>query len=354
MCSNVRSYAGQPLRTSIDVSSFWLETQSQSGLTADERIALQAAFSQANTATAAPSITVAVWQAGGMPWTQTSGTPEGHVHYWASVGKLVTASAILKLLENGRLSMDDAISKYVEDVPNGDIITLRMLLNHTSGLFSANETEQMHTDGLQLDLDNVLEVINRQPPYACPGEMWRYSNSGYILLSAVIENITDQPYHVAAYDLVLARSAGRDIRLVGPNGSLDRVVLPEKQPNMPTWDIREPRGAGVAVASAESMALFLRDLLSGRILQEETVAQMLEDLYPMFQDVTSYGAGIMVYDVPATTGPQLWIGHSGGAPGARALLVYYPAKRSIVAVAMTGEGSADATANILFGSLDGE
>ena len=354
MCSTVRPYIGDPLRAPIDADTFGLAPQSDSGLTADEETALEAAFQQALAATGAPSLTVAVWQTGGMPWTQISGTPEGHIHYWASVGKLVTASAILKLSEQGRLSLDQPVSDYVEGVPNGDIITLRMLMNHTSGLFSATETEKMRTEGLQLDLENVLRVINEQPPYACPGEISRYSNTGYILLGIVIEEIVGQPYHVAAHDLVLAQSAGRDIRLVGPDSSLEGVVLPEEQPNGPIWDIRQPRGAGVALGTSESMALFLRDLMSGRILQEETVALMLRDIYPTFQDGSSYGLGIMTYDLPPEAGSGLWIGHSGGAPGARALLVYNPAIQSIASVAMTGEGSVLAIANVLFGTLDDE
>jgi len=353
-CNAVRPYSGEPLRAPIDLATFRLDPQQESGLTEDEKAALQAAFSSAIEAAGAQSLTVSVWQAGGAVWTRTSGTPEGHIHYWASVGKLVTSTATLKLVEEGRLSLSDPISKYVMGVPNGDIITIRMLLNHTSGLFSANETEQMRRDGLQLDLENVLRIINEYPPYACPGEISRYSNTNYILLSTVIEEITGQPYHIAGYDLVLAQSAGRDIRLVGPNSSLDGVVLPVKQPDMPTWDVRQPRGAGVALANSESMALFLRDLMSGQILPEETVTKMLETIYPTFPEVMSYGLGIMTYDLPPEAGSQLLIGHSGGAPGARALLVYLPAKNAIAAVALTGEGSPEATVNSLLGGLDDE
>ena len=100
------------------------------------------------------------------------------------------------------------------------------------------------------------------------------------------------------------------------------MVQPTHPVNEPTEDIREPRGAEIAVASPESMALFLSYLLSGRILEEETVAQMLEDLYLTFDNGLSYRFGLMVYDVPGETGSKMWVGHSGGAPGARAILVF--------------------------------
>jgi D-alanyl-D-alanine carboxypeptidase len=99
------------------------------------------------------------------------------------------------------------------------------------------------------------------------------------------------------------------------------------------------------------MALFLRDLLSGRIVERDSVARMAETLYPMFGDGMSYGLGLMVYDVPEPDGTTVWIGHSGGVPGRRALLAYAPEKNAIVAVALTGEGSAEATANTLLGAL---
>ncbi len=351
-CAVGKPYSGKPLRKSVEMASVDFAIQSKSDLSADETTGLEAAFDRAQSATDAPSLSAAVWQAGGAPWSRTYGTPEGHVHYWASVGKIITASAILKLMEQGRLSLDDPISRYIDHVPNGDIISLRMLLNHTSGLFSANEDPKTRARGTRLDLDSVLEIINRQPPYACPGQAWRYSNSGYILLGAVIEKITGKPYHLAAYNLVLKQSAGGKIRVLGPKSSFKDVVLPVVPANETAEDIREPRGAGVAVASAENMALFMRDLLGGRILDEATLDLMLEDPFPMFDEGLWYGLGLMVFDVPTDLGTELWIGHSGGAPGARAILVYSPEKDAIVAVALTGEGSVEATANLMLRALE--
>jgi D-alanyl-D-alanine carboxypeptidase len=130
-CTDVQAYSGPPLRAPFDTKTYRLKPQSTSGLTASEVSALTAAFQQASEATEAHSLTAAVWQAGGAPWTQSSGTPEGHVHYWASVGKIITAAAVLKLVEDGWLSLDQPISEYVDDVPNGEIIPLLMLMDHT-------------------------------------------------------------------------------------------------------------------------------------------------------------------------------------------------------------------------------
>jgi len=350
-CTTVTPYAGPALRAPVTDGVAQLRPRSRTGLNADERTALAAAFSRAQDATGAPSMTAAIWQEGGVPWSARHGTPDGHLHYWASVGKIVTAAAVLRLEADGHLSLDDPIGTYVGGVPNGDIITLRMLMTHTSGLFSANEDRQVRARGEPLDLETVLNVVRRQPPYACPGGAWRYSNSGYTLLGAVIEEVTGRPYHAAAHDLVLARSAGRAIRLIAPEETLDGIIQPADVPAEPRLDLRGPQAAGGAVADAQSMALFLRDLMAGRILPRETVTRMLTDLYPMSQNGVWYGLGLMVYDVPGPDGTSVWIGHSGGTPGAHAVLAYAPAQDAIVAVVLTGDGSAEATANLLLDAL---
>jgi D-alanyl-D-alanine carboxypeptidase len=348
-CTEAVAFSGADLRAPLPSPATRLIPGPRSGLSDGETDALQRAVATALTETGAPSMTVAVWQSGGATWTASHGTPPGALHYWASVGKIVTAVAILRLAEDGQLSLDDAIAAYVEGLPNGDLITLRMLLDHTSGLYSANEDPVVRSSTAPLDLDGLLEVVNRRPPYACPGERWRYSNSGYTLLGTVIETVAGQPFHTAAQDLVLSRSAARSIRMLAPDDPLADLVLPVGSSN---FDPRSPQAAGGVVADAQSMAGFLRDLLSGVILPPETVRAMIRDLHLMFQEGIWYGLGLMVYDVPSASGETVWIGHSGGVPGARSVVAYSPDHEAIVAVALTGEGSAEATANLLFSALE--
>jgi D-alanyl-D-alanine carboxypeptidase len=348
-CTEAVAYSGADLRAPLAATTTRLIPGPRSGLTDGEADALQRAVATALTETGASSLTVAVWQSGGAPWTASHSTPPGALHYWASVGKIVTAAAVLRLAEDERLLLGDPIAAYVEGVPNGHLITLRMLLDHTSGLYSANEDPVVRSTAMPLDLEGLLEVVNRRPPYGCPGERWRYSNSGYTLLGTVIEAVTGQPFHAAAQDLVLSHSAARSIRILAPNDSLADVVLPV---GAPQFDVRGPQAAGGVVADAESMALFLRDLLGGQILPPETMRTMTGDLYPMFQEGLWYGLGLMVYDVPSASGGTVWIGHSGGVPGARAVVAFSPDHEAIVAVAQTSERSAEATANLLFAALE--
>lgn len=117
------------------------------------------------------------------------------------------------------------------------------------------------------------------------------------------------------------------------------------------FDRRGAQAAGALVGDAESVTLLLRDLLSGQILPPENVAKMLQTLYAMHQDGLWYGLGLMVYEVPGAGAEALWIGRSGGVPGAQAVVAYAPAQQAIVAVALTGEGSAEAMAHHLLRAL---
>jgi D-alanyl-D-alanine carboxypeptidase len=96
------------------------------------------------------------------------------------------------------------------------------------------------------------------------------------------------------------------------------------------------------------MIAFWRALLSGRLLAAPHVEAMFATLYPMFDAGTFYGLGVMALDVPESGGgSSLWLGHAGGAPGVGAMAFYAPADRAFVAAALTGYGSATATANLL-------
>jgi len=106
------------------------------------------------------------------------------------------------------------------------------------------------------------------------------------------------------------------------------------------------------VATAADMVEFWHALLGGRLLKPATVRERFDRLYPMFDPGTFYGRGVMLYDVPDKDGRRLtWLGHSGGAPGTKALVIYSVEENAFVAVAMNNDGSVEATANLLLKAL---
>ena len=163
-----------------------------------------------------PALQVAVVQGGELVWTGAVGwadpparrpvTAEDRFHI-GSVSKLYTAALILRLAEEGMLSLDDPVSRFVPDMPDGDRITVRQLLNHTSGL--ANYTENM---GFNLktvllrrrwSVEELLEVIRQQAPRSATGTEHYYSNSNYVLLGRIAEAAGGRPFADLLHDEVL-------------------------------------------------------------------------------------------------------------------------------------------------------
>ncbi len=112
-----------------------------------------------------------------------------------SMTKQFTASAILKLQEEGKLSVNDKLSKYIPDFPRGDEVTLRHLLTHTSGIHSYTEIP-----GFLNRVTNatttaaIIESMKKDPYDFDPGAKWRYDNSGYVLLGYIVEKVSGQSY----------------------------------------------------------------------------------------------------------------------------------------------------------------
>jgi CubicO group peptidase (beta-lactamase class C family) len=118
----------------------------------------------------------------------------------ASLTKTLTAAAIVRLRDQGKLGLGDTLSRYLPAFPHGPRITLTQLLAHESGV--ANP-EYVSLFGRQVSLEQLVAEIGKQPLLFAPGTDDRYSNAGYNLLTAVIEKVTGHLYGVALRELVL-------------------------------------------------------------------------------------------------------------------------------------------------------
>ncbi len=305
---------------------------------------LERAFDAMHAASQAPALGIAVGRIDEGLWSRTQAPAGIGRLWWASAGKLFVAVVVLQLVEEGKLSLDEAVSRWIDDVPNGRIVTVRDLLAHTSGLFSANEDRRLRERPRALAPADTLAILRRHGAMFCPGANWRYSNSGYDLLATLVEAVDRRP---------LARAI--DARIVQPLQLASVIAL---TPGQAVTDIAAPAtakgaatdistvGAGGPIAAAPAdMVRFLVALLTGKLLRPATVSTMFGRLYPMFDAGTFYGLGVMVLDVDDGDRHDVWLGHAGGAPGASAMLAYSPADRAIVAVALTGDGPAAAVAN---------
>lgn len=113
----------------------------------------------------------------------------------ASISKLFTEVAILKLVEENAISLDDSLSNYIPDYPRGTEITVRQLLNHRAGIPHLNNFPN-YKDLIKYDYDinEIIDLFKGKPLDFVPGERYRYSNSGYVLLAYIIEQESQAKY----------------------------------------------------------------------------------------------------------------------------------------------------------------
>lgn len=348
-CTSRAPYAGRPLHAPVH-PFLPVPEPTQGALDAALVQRLEAAFERTREAAQAPAMTAAVALAGTGSWQRSAAPEPTPLLYWASAGKTLTAVVVLQLVEEGKLSLDDTVSRWIDDVPAGTLITVRDLLAHTSGLFSANEDAQARAEPRYRDLSEALAIARRHGLLFCPGTNWRYSNTGFDLLGEIVRRVDGRPLDAA----ITARIAGPlklvSLRALPPGGGAAGVaplVSRKAQPIDPSW----PGAAGPVAAHAADMLQFWAALLGGRLLKQATVEAMFSTLYPMFDAGTFYGLGTMAFEVPDGERRRLWLGHAGGTPGASAIVLYAPAERAFVAVALTGDGPAAAVAYQLLKEL---
>ena len=349
VCKSAVTYAGPPLHDSI--APPLLPEVPKAALDGATVARLQAGFEQAKAGTKAPALTAAVLIPGRGAWERTDSGDQPPMLFWASAGKTLIAVVTLQLVEAGKLKLEDPIGKYVSGVPNGDAVTIRDLLAHTGGLFSANEDLKARAERRAHTLDEDVKIIARHGAFSCPGERWRYSNTGYALLGKVIETVDGRSWQEAVDARIIKPLGLKTLRVLADGDKTEdvaKLVSAKEAPIEPAW----AGAAGPAVGSAGDMARVWTALLGGQLLKQETLAAMFGKLYPMFDAGSFYGLGVMVVEVPMSHRPwDLWLGHLGGTPGASAAVIYSMQDGVIVAVALTGDGSAAATANLLLAQV---
>lgn len=342
-CDNARPYAG-PAGPQVDMELLNLQPGDIAGaLDANVTRKLEQALEKAVGLSGAEHIGAAIAIPGQGHW-QSGSEPERPLYHWASAGKTFTAIAILQLVEEGRISLDQTLSNWIDDVPNGHAITIRHLLDHRSGLFSANEDKRFRRNPRPLSLTEELAIVRRHGAMFCPGEKWRYSNSGYTLLGAILEKVEERPYAEVIRSRIIDRLSLTSTRVVTREDALSDTVPATVIPGEVAADPRRAGAAGGIVASPSDIIRFWHGLLRGALLQPQTVRSAFADLYPMFTDPAFYGLGVMVYRLP---NGETWIGHSGGGPGLKAIVAYAPARHAFVSVALSGTKGAEPTALLL-------
>lgn len=241
----------------------------------------------------------------------------------ASITKSFVAALVVRLAQDGRLRLDDSASRYVPEYALDPAITIRQLLQHTSGLFDIGDDEAWIGSVLAdptraWTLSELIPIGLAHPPYFAPGTGYHYSNTGYMLLGAIVERIT---HHDIADELT--RRILRPLRLDdtyvshdsgirGPHSQGYSLTPDGQVVDVTTLNATFTGPAGDIISTVGDVATFYRALLRGRIVHDRYLRDMLTfvDVEPEPQD----GVGLGLFRFPEDCGTKM-IGHTGGIFG---------------------------------------
>lgn len=232
-----------------------------------------------------------------------------------SIHKLYVATAVAKLVQAGRLSLDDTLADHLPELAGrieyADQITLRMMVQHRSGI--PNFTDHATFDWLapQMSDDEDLELVLDEPADFRPGERYRYSNTNYLLIGRILDGVLGYSHHQYVYRDILA-----PLGLTNTHFTLDEVAYDDVASGYWYQYDDDLRGLGRSmIATAQDVGVFLRALNDGTLLSDEEQA-IYSSIYeyehtgwvPGYYSIARYHEEIdaVVIQFVSTTGGDTW------------------------------------------------
>jgi len=249
-----------------------------------------------------------------------------------SITKTFTAVLVMQLIEEGLLSEETTLSTYYPNIPNAEKITIKHLLQHRSGLFNFTNSPEFPTYMVQgKSRDEMVAMFNQIAIDFEPGTAFNYSNTGYVLLGYILEDITGMSYTDLVQDRI-ADVIGLENTYVG--GAIDpsksesnSFLFLEDWIPAPVTDARIPAAAGAIVSTSSDLAMFFNALVKGVLVEKESLDRMTQ-----FVDNFGYGLfRIPFYD-------YIGYGHNGSIDAFNSTMAYMP-DSDLIVVYLTNGGS---------------
>lgn len=287
----------------------------------------------------------------------------------ASIGKTFVAATALKLDNEGILDIDDPISNWLSDepwfgqLPNHNLITIRHLLQHTSGLSDHVHSPAFAEMGLEraaeIGPEGLIALVLNDDPLFAPGESWSYTDTGYLVLGLVIERALDQSYdenvkstfleslnldHTGPSDVTSINGLARGY--VSPVSGLGLPPFTTNDEGEMVWDPSVEWTGGGLYSTSLDLARWGQAYLTGDLLGIETLNEMTDRVPASADDPSSYyGLGIAMRLDPNLGEVR---GHRGWIPGYVSSLQHYPELGVTVAFQInTDIGIIDADTNVI-------
>ena len=275
-------------------------------------------------------------------------TPE-HLFYLQSVSKTYMGVLILQLYEKGKLKLSDSITHYLDNdwlitLDGVEKITIKMLLNHTSGLPEYTTDPILVSKIIQKpkkvwSVTDMLSHIKGKELDFEPGSKYAYRNTNYEVLSLIADKITGD--HVKYMEKSIFKKLKLDSTVYLSKDNLNTNLkltdaywdvllegIPVNITSLQRANVSSMKGDDGIVASTKDAVLFLKGLISGKLLKPKTL-ELMQEFVLNDKGEKRYGLGIQYYDLDVTYA----LGHSGGGIGAGCVLLYLPELDSLVFMA---------------------
>lgn len=267
-----------------------------------------------------------------------------HVFRIGSITKQFTSLAVLKLMEEGKLSLKDEITKFIPDYPTqGHSITVHHLLNHTSGIKSYTGLEKWDGYAQRKDFTplEMVDFFKDEPMDFAPGEEFRYNNSGYFILGYVIEKASGMTYEEYIETQFFAPLGMTQSYYGDP----EEVITKRVAGYAPTSDgglqnaeylsMTQPYGAGSLLSTVGDLAKWYAAVKDGKVVSPTSLKMALTPTTLNDGETEDYGYGLGLMDVEGSKG----YGHGGGIHGFLTASTYLPEEDVFVAVFSNSNGN---------------
>jgi CubicO group peptidase (beta-lactamase class C family) len=336
------------------LAASFLRAQAPAPISAALREKVDSIVRQALATTGVPSASIAIVQGGAIAYLQAYGdarieprTPAAPAMRYSigSISKQFTAAAALLLAEQGKLSLDDPVSRFVPNLTRGNEVTIRELLSHTSGYRDFWPQDYVPPFMLEpVTAGKILDLWARQPLDFEPGTDWQYSNTNFVIAGLIVEKASGEPLLQFLSERIFAPLGMKSVM------DIDQNPLPESDPagymRYAIGPLRvapeEGKGwmfaAGELAMTAEDLAKWDISMIKQSVLRQASYAEMEREVVLKNGLGTRYGLGV---DVRKALG-QRAIEHGGEVSGFTAHNLVFPDARMAVAV-LTNEDSVGAS-----------
>jgi CubicO group peptidase (beta-lactamase class C family) len=339
------------------VTTSWLAGQAQASLPPESRAKLDEIADKVLKTTGVPSASLAVVKDANIVYVQAYGDArldpklpaKPDMRYSVgSISKQFTAAAVLMLQEQGKLSLDDKVSKWLPDLTRANEVTVRQLLSHTSGYQDYAPQDYMVPEWEKpVSAQQIMDRWAKIPLDFDPGTKWQYSNTNYVIAGVIVEKAGGKPLYEMLQERVLVplkmtSATNTDVKKLPPTDPAGyfRYGLGPLRPapkEGPGWMY----AAGELAMTAEDLAKWDISVINRSVLQPQSYKEMEREVVLNNGAGTRYGLGVSVFNQNA----HRWVEHSGEVSGFTAENIVLPDDKFAVAV-LTNQDAVGAASQI--------